>query len=178
MPPAATPPPSLPPAPACPPARSCIDHACLCCAVSSLSERVSPCRNQSAMLIKSSRVLVLAMLSSASGWGLPSNDTGGVDGARDHRQRRLQNSAEPRFAEPQFPPYFVGSSGSATVSRQPPTPRACTSSVWLVPASRLSFCALSLSDSTHLPSRWGPALGLRRWQTLRSVRTLPRTLSR
>ena len=41
------------------------------------------------------KVLVFAMLSSASGWGLPkddplsSNDTGGVDGARD--QRQLQN---------------------------------------------------------------------------------------
>ena len=44
-------------------------------------------------MINSSRVLVLAMLSSASGWGLPShdpllswNDTGEVDGARDQRQ--------------------------------------------------------------------------------------------
>ena len=27
-------------------------------------------------------------------WGLPSNDTGGVDGARDQRQRLLQNSAQ------------------------------------------------------------------------------------
>ena len=46
------------------------------------------------MVIKSSRVLVLATFSSASGWGLPSNDTGGVDGARDQRQRLLQNSAQ------------------------------------------------------------------------------------
>ena len=44
-------------------------------------------------MINSSRVLVLAMLSSASGWGLPSHDSllssngmGGVDGARDQRQ--------------------------------------------------------------------------------------------
>ena len=63
-------------------------------------------------MINSSRVLVLAMLSSASGWGLPSNDTllswndtGEVD-ARD--QRQLQNS---------------GGKGNGHVSRQPP-PRA------------------------------------------------------
>ena len=45
-------------------------------------------------MINSSRVLVFAMLSTASGWGLPSQDspnestdiTGGVDGARDRRQ--------------------------------------------------------------------------------------------
>ena len=50
-------------------------------------------------MINSSRVLVFAMLSTASGWGLPSQDspkfnestdiTGGVDdGARDRRQLR------------------------------------------------------------------------------------------
>ena len=44
-------------------------------------------------MINSSRVLVLAMLSKVSGWGLPSHDPlfssngmGGVDGARDQRQ--------------------------------------------------------------------------------------------
>ena len=48
-------------------------------------------------MINSSLMLVLAMLSSASGWGLPSHDpllssnestdiTGGVDGPRDRRQ--------------------------------------------------------------------------------------------
>ena len=48
-------------------------------------------------MINSSRALVFAMLSSASGWGLPSHDpllssnestniTGGVDGPRDRRQ--------------------------------------------------------------------------------------------
>ena len=47
-------------------------------------------------MINSIRVLVFAMLSTASGWGLPSQDspnestdiTGGVDGARDRRQLR------------------------------------------------------------------------------------------
>eukprot|EP00964_Phaeocystis_antarctica_P128159 scaffold91898_cov69-Phaeocystis_antarctica.AAC.1 len=50
-------------------------------------------------MINSSRALVFAMLSSASGWGLPSHDpllssnestdiTGGVDGPRDRRQRQ------------------------------------------------------------------------------------------
>ena len=125
------PPPLRPPCRLLPPA-ILHDHAYRSCMPLLRCESERTClpwhagRNQSAMMIKSSRVLVLAMLSSASGWGLPSNDTGGVDGARDHRQRRLQNSAEPRFAEPQFPPYFVGGSGSATVSCQPPPPRACT----------------------------------------------------
>ena len=42
-------------------------------------------------MINSSLMLVLAMLSSASGWGLPSNDTGGVDGARDQRQLQQEH---------------------------------------------------------------------------------------
>ena len=52
------------------------------------------------------KVLVFAMLSSASGWGLPSNDsllssnestniTGGVDGARDLRQLMPYSDGSP-----------------------------------------------------------------------------------
>ena len=124
-----------------------------CCA---LSER-APLWQERTMF----KVLVFAMLSSASGWGLPkddplsSNDTGGVDGARD--QRQLQN----RGADGKGGGYGKGYGGGNGPVSHP---------IW--PLSR--FCALSLSSI--FPAHRS-ALGLRRWQTLRSVRTLPRALS-
>ena len=119
------------------------------------------CRNQSTM-INSSRVLLLAMLSTASGWGLPShdpllswNETGGVDGARDQRQLQWHGKGK----------------GDGVVSRQPP-PRALA--LWPVPV-HLGFIAVSAHSDVSPPSahrrRGPPALGLRRRQTLRSVRT-------
>jgi hypothetical protein len=108
------------------------------------------------------KVLVFAMLSSASGWGLPkddplsSNDTGGVDGARDQRQLQYRGGGKGGG--------FGGGKGDGGGNGPVSHP------IW--PLSR--FCALSLSSI--FPAHRS-ALGLRRWQTPRSVRTLPRALS-
>ena len=102
-------------------------------------------------MINSSRVLVLAMLSTASGWGLPSHDplfssndtAGGVDGARDQRQ---------------LFPFGVGGDWSALVSRQPP-PRALA--LWPV---HLAFSSPFLrTQSLHLPRTGGYLAAWLQW---------------
>ena len=82
-------------------------------------------------MINSSRVLVFAMLSTASGWGLPSQDspkfnestdiTGGVDGARDRRQLR-----------------DVSNFCWHARTMNNPTSKTCCLDDWSVPTPRLS----------------------------------------
>ena len=85
------------------------------------------------MMINSSRVLVLAMLSTASGWGLPSHDP------------RQLLPLDPELNYDDYGGGRGGGNGGGLVSRQPPAPRALA--LRPVPASGLyrRFCALSLS---------------------------------
>ena len=87
------------------------------------------------MMINSSRVLVLAMLSTASGWGLPSHDP----------RQLLPLDPELENYDDYGGGRGGGNGGGGPVSRQPPAPRALA--LRPVPASGLyrRFCALSLS---------------------------------